>query len=155
MATQLADIKIALHTQSCEDVSNKIDRLNHSIDETSKALVDETKSSAGDKYETGREMIKQEIDKLEAQLILARRELQTLTQINPARVCTSADLGALVTVDGPISYFISISGHKLDTNEGPVLSISPMSPIGQAMLGCKTGDEFVFGEKSILIQSII
>ncbi len=155
MSLSLTDIKIAFHTKSCEDVNVKIDRLDHSIHEITKALLDETKSSAGDKYETGREMIKQEIDKLEAQLIIARKELQTLTQINPSRLCQSAELGALVTVTGPMSYFISISGHKIDTNEGAIVSIAPMSPIGQAMLGCKTGETFKFGGKPFLIQSII
>ena len=155
MSVSLSNIKVSFHKQSLEVVNDKIKHLTHSIGETSKALHDETKSSAGDKYETGREMIKQELDKLEAQLLHARRERQILVQIDPTKTRNRAELGSLVTVSGPINYFLSISGGKCETERGIIHSISPMSPIGQAMLGLKTGDTFTFAGKPVQIESVV
>ena len=48
-------------------LSEKIDNLERLIDET-RASNNETKSSMGDKYETSREMVQQEINNLQIQL---------------------------------------------------------------------------------------
>lgn len=50
-----------------DKVLEKIEYLDRLISET-RASSNDTKSSMGDKYETGREMLQQEINKLQTQL---------------------------------------------------------------------------------------
>ena len=56
------DIKNQLYQLCCNYVNKRIDEINVIIDEAVEAANNETKSSAGDKYEVGREMMQQEIE---------------------------------------------------------------------------------------------
>ena len=56
-------IKQELYKQCKNYVSNCIDTAQKAIDDAVESANDDTKSSAGDKYETGREMMQQEIDR--------------------------------------------------------------------------------------------
>ncbi len=101
----------------------------------------DTKSSAGDKHETARAMVDQELQQLNQQREKAQRnqsELQALTDAP----CEAAARGAAVETDR-IIYFISISFGKLPVDGAkPVYALSPVSPAAQAMLGKRAGEEF-------------
>ena len=62
-------------------LSEKTDYLEHLISET-RAANNETKSSMGDKYETSREMVQQEINNLQVQLNENLKSLNSLKLIN-------------------------------------------------------------------------
>ena len=62
-------------------LSEKTDYLEHLISETRDAN-NETKSSMGDKYETSREMVQQEINNLQVQLNENLKSLNSLKLIN-------------------------------------------------------------------------
>ena len=134
------------HLQAAK--SEAMSRLN-SLKE---ALESEAKSSAGDKHETARAMVDQELQQLNQQREKARRnqsELQALTDAP----CEVAARGAAVETDR-IIYFISISFGKLPV-EGvkPVYALSPVSPAAQAMLGKRAGDVFeINGVRHAILQ---
>ena len=101
----------------------------------------DTKSSAGDKHETARAMVDQELQQLNQQREKALRNQSELQQLTDAP-CDVAARGAAVETER-IIYFISISFGKLPL-EGvkPVYALSPVSPAAQAMLGKRVGEFF-------------
>jgi transcription elongation GreA/GreB family factor len=110
----------------------------------------DTKSSAGDKFETGREMMQKEMDKLSALVdntLNSLSKLDRLANLPPAAVITE---GSLVETDQE-TYFISIGYGKLDT----VYAISIESPLGIELKGKKVGDRVEMRGRIITIKSII
>ena len=59
----MPSIKQHLYTLCCEYVAQRIAEATQAIADTQEAVNNETKSTAGDKYETSREMMQQEINR--------------------------------------------------------------------------------------------
>ena len=62
------NIKHLLHQQCIAYVQKRLQEAEHAFRDAEQAANDDTKSSAGDKYETGREMMQQEKNRITAQL---------------------------------------------------------------------------------------
>lgn len=110
----------------------------------------DTKSSAGDKFETGREMMQREMDKLSA---LVDNTLNSIAKLDrladlPASVIISE--GSLVETDQE-TYFISIGYGKLDS----IYAISIESPLGVELKGKRVGDRIEMRGRNITIKSIL
>lgn len=110
----------------------------------------DTKSSAGDKFETGREMMQREMDKLSALVDNTLNSIAKLDRIadSPASVVISE--GSLVETDQE-TYFISIGYGKLDS----IYAISIESPLGLELKGKKVGDRIEMRGRIITIKSIV
>ncbi len=113
----------------------------------------EEKSSAGDKYETGRAMMHLEKEKLSNQLAETLKLKKVLHSFNPSTPTEVVDLGALVNTSMG-KFYVAISAGKIAINDESVFGISLGSPIGQALKGKHTGDEVVFNGKVITIESV-
>jgi transcription elongation GreA/GreB family factor len=134
-------------------LEKKIGVLKDSIEELKKSRNAETKSSMGDKYETGRSMVQMEIDQNQQQLDIQNRMLLTIRGIRADKNHVQAESGSLIQTDKAI-YFIAIaSGPQTFKNE-TIFCISPSSPIARAMLGKQKGDSFSFGNQEHQILSI-
>ncbi len=114
----------------------------------------ETKSSVGDKYETGRAMMQLEQQKGEVQLAKAITLKKTVEQINLEQNFDAARFGALVHTTNGI-FFLSIGMGKVKVAEEVILVISMSSPIGQLILGKRKGEQFIFQKREITILAII
>ena len=101
--------------ESCETYLNeRIDRISAALKDLEADLENETKSSAGDKYETGREMINLEWNKLSVQLQQFRRLNETLEMAKSRPVTGSIQLGSLVKTS-VANYFIAIPAGTGET----------------------------------------
>jgi len=100
-------VKIKLYERCLAFVEQRIASSQKAIEHAQQAANEETKSSAGDKYETGRAMMQLEIEKQSVQLGEAMKLKQTLTQINPEKTTDSIQSGSLVYTDQ--GNFISLS----------------------------------------------
>ena len=140
------------------DACRKIvdDRIRHAkeaMNAAQEAANEESKSSAGDKYNTGRALMQIETDRHARQLIEAQKLAGTLDLIQIERQYDQVDLGSLVeTVNG--NYFISISAGKIIIEDFSAFAISTASPIGQQLIGMKVGDQLSFNKKIININRI-
>lgn len=133
------------------DMSATLNRLQDDMDELHQSRQAETKSSAGDKHETGRAMVDQELGQLNQQREKVQRSLVELQRL-PIGTCDTAQIGAAVEVERMI-YFISVSSGKVQTSSSkPVYALSPISPAGQAMLGKCAGETFELnGVKQVIL----
>lgn len=118
------------------------------------SLQAETKSSAGDKYETAREMLKQELDKNAAQLAETIKQRQLLLSINTAIDNNIAQQGALVVTNRG-EFYISTGLGQVKIGNETFVAVSASSPIAKQMLGKTVNDKFVFNGTEYTIQSII
>jgi hypothetical protein len=149
----MSDIKEQLYQLCIAQVQARMDAAGHAITEAQQASNDDTKSSAGDKYETGREMMQQETNRNLAQLNEANKLLVALNQLNYKTIQDAADAGSLVMTDNG-NFFISISAGALVLNGENYFAISPASPIGVKLKGVKSGGSINLNGKNYQILSV-
>ncbi|ERJ57596.1 GreA/GreB family elongation factor [Sphingobacterium paucimobilis] len=136
-----------------EFVNNRIKEITLAIESADNSLKEDTKSSAGDKYETGREMIQQDLNRFQQQLALAEEDLKTLEWIRQAKPTTTVSLGSLIETNKDNVYFVAVSIGKLSAYPN-VYVISPRSPIGQLLLGKQLGENVEFNKQSFILEKI-
>lgn len=134
-------------------VNTKIEAIEASMADIAESMRNDTKSSAGDKFETGREMMQLELNKQQSQLNLQRRLKNDLAQIIPEQQCNSVDFGSLV-ISNKGNYFVSVAMGKISLDNTSYYALSLASPIGQALKGKQQGDIIQFNKQSIEILEI-
>ena len=135
-----------------QKVSEKILKLEQLIAET-RASNNDTKSSMGDKYETSREMLQQEINNLQIQLNEHLKSQKIHKNINPNshKIVT---LGSLVEAEKG-NFFIAVSLGEITFSQEKIFVISAESPLAKAMNGKKVGDVFLINNSSQTIINIL
>ena len=133
---------------------NKIELLQQSIAAAKESRDNETKSSVGDKYETGRAMVQMEIEKNQAQLNKTEAFKNDLKKINTNEQYEKIGFGSVVITSQGL-YFISIPFGKIETGGNSVICISLASPIGQILAGKSVGDRVNFQGKEIEIKEVL
>ena len=114
------------------------------------ALLSETKSSAGDKHETGRAMLQLEREKVGNQLREVQNVVETLSKVNGDIASKTVSLGSIVYTT-QANYFIAISAGQLTVDSDSFYAISPNTPMGQLLIGKTVGAEVSFNKTSIKI----
>ncbi|RZA01879.1 MAG: 3-oxoacyl-ACP synthase [Sphingobacteriaceae bacterium] len=147
-------LKEELYKQCLQYVQSRMDAAQQGIDEAQQASQDDTKSSAGDKYETSREMMQQETDRNMAQLNEANKLKVALNAINPTAIHTTIDTGSVVKTNNG-NFYLAISAGTLSVNGDSYFAISPASPIGLKLKGLKVGDRFDLNGKGYVIEGIL
>ena len=150
---KIIEIKKALYHACTDYIDQRIDSIQQSLLSAREAANDETKSSAGDKYETGRAMMQIEIDNQNGQLAEAQRLFAQLKNINPEKIHDVIQKGSLVKTNLG-NYFIAIGAGKIEVEGNDYFAIGMSSPIGQQLLGLKPGDSFEFNGKTFTIQEV-
>ncbi|APS38211.1 MULTISPECIES: transcription elongation factor [Salegentibacter] len=139
---------------ACEAyVDERIKRIEAAMAGLESDLENETKSSAGDKYETGREMINLEINKLAEQLQQFKNLRNTLNVAKSRTNNGSAQLGTAVKTN-MANYFIAIPADRIIVDGEEYFAIGANSPIAQLLLHKKAGEEITFNGKSAEILEV-
>jgi transcription elongation GreA/GreB family factor len=147
-------IKEALFSQCKSFVNNRLQTVEAVLSSNQKALQSETKSSAGDKHETGRAMLQLEMEKAGQQLSGIAQLKVVLSKIDVLKSSKNACLGSVI-ITAKVSYFLSISAGQLVVADKSYFAISVSSPIGKLLLGKQEKDMISFNGKSIVINEII
>jgi hypothetical protein len=148
------ELKKQLHQICLELILQRIENAEQALQSAREAAHEETKSSAGDKYETGRAMMQQEQQKHEMQLFEAIKMQHELAGIDPNRTCEKVEPGSLaVTNHG--TFFIAAGLGKIKSAEAEVYAISLASPVGKALNGKLAGETFMFQGKEYLISQVV
>jgi transcription elongation GreA/GreB family factor len=135
-------------------IEERIDSAKDAIEMAQQSANEETKSSAGDKYETGRAMAQLEIEKNRTQLTEAMKQKQVLDQLPPETDTTMVRLGSVVLTSSG-NYFIAIPAGKMEVDGITYYAVSSASPIGTMLMGLKKGASINFNKKEIVIEKII
>ena len=137
-----------------EKLKENKNNLSIQISDLIQSRDNETKSSAGDKYETGRAMAQLELDKLKKRLFNTEQMSYFLKKINPKKKEEKAAPGALIETNHGC-FFISIALGKIETKKNSIIYlISPSSPLSKTMTNLKKGDSFSFQKRNYFINDI-
>ena len=147
-------LKQELHSFCTTFATERIERIQSQIKEVQNALTSETKSSAGDKHETGRAMLQLEREKLGQQLGDAEKMMQLLHTVDILSKKPTACLGSLVKTKGA-NYFLAISAGEYKADPDTYYCISLNTPIGIMLLGKSVGNTIRFNNNEMEILEII
>ncbi len=132
-------------------LAEKIQKFEKLIDDT-RASNNDTKSSMGDKYETGREMLQQEINNLQRQLNETLNQQALLQKVN-ADSSEKVQSGALIETDRGLFYIAASVGEVIVDNR-KVMTVSAESPLAKAMAGLTGGQKFSLNNTPQAIKQI-
>ncbi|WP_289060436.1 3-oxoacyl-ACP synthase [uncultured Zobellia sp.] len=145
--------KEQLHQFCTTFVIERVARIQKNIEDIQTSLSSETKSSAGDKHETGRAMLQLEREKLGQQLAEAEKMKQTLSKVPKEASKTVVGLGSWV-VTSKADYYLAISAGEFKSEGKSVYCISAATPIAQLLFGKEQGASTTFNGQEIRIIEI-
>lgn len=149
----MKELKVIVQSELIKALELRINDLKSSLDDLKEAGESETKSSAGDKYETGREMIKQEREKYQQVLQDYEKQLEIVKNFKSDKVFDKAAPGSLVVTDKMI-FYISVPYGKLKAGDKDIFAISPNAPVAQLLLEKTAGDSYSLNGHAVAIKSI-
>ena len=147
------ELKQQLYGQCGDFVEERVSTIQKQIKEIQESLNSETKSSAGDKHETGRAMLHLEREKAGHQLAEVEKLKEALTKIDVSNSSGIIGLGSVVFTT-KANYFLAISAGQLKVNSELFFAISPNTPIGLLLMGKAVGDEVVFREQKFVVEKL-
>lgn len=147
-------LKQHLYDLCLQEANARIESIQNAIRSTQSDAGEETKSSAGDKYETGRAMMHLEVEKLSAQLNDALKARKILEQLDPDKVTSRVQAGSIVLTSHG-NFFMAVSAGPFNVEGRDFFCISPGSPIGSTLLGKEAGERFQFRNKESVIQQVL
>lgn len=144
-STAVSQAKTILHKRILE--------FEKAIKNSQDSANQESKSSAGDKYETSRAMAQNDKAMFDVQLMAANTELSMLNSINFDQQFNQCRLGALIkTSIGEFLLAVSLGRIVIDGEQ--LMVISQESPIGKLLFGKNLGEKVSFNNKEIEILKI-
>ncbi len=148
------ELRKALFDLCCAYADARIHVAKEAMQQAQQAANTEEKSSAGDKYETGRAMAHLEKEKAAAQLVEANKLKEALHKINPEITTPKTSLGSVIITDKG-NYYLAISAGKLHAQNKEFLALSPASPLGAQLINRAAGDKVMFQGRTLSIISVL
>ena len=130
----------------------KIKFLNDALQDATDAGNNETKSTAGDKHETGRAMMQLEQEKLGNQLVDLESQKNDFDKIDFSISHAAIANGSLVETNKGF-FFIASAIGKLEVDQATVFAISKKSPLALILIGLKSNDTVDFNGMKYLIKN--
>lgn len=147
-------MKQSLYQLCLNFIEQRIKTATEALQQAQEASNDDTKSSAGDKFETGREMAQQDINRNKQLLADAQQQkviLQSLADVGKSATVRSGSL--VITNQG--DFYISISVGQLQLEGKTYFAISAASPIGKLLIGKAVGEQFDFNGKMYSVIEVL
>lgn len=134
-------------------IDKRIANATEALQQAQEASNDDTKSSAGDKFETGREMAQQDINRNKQLLADAQQQKAVLLALADVSETEKVRSGCLV-ITSQGNFYISISAGQMQVAGKAFFAISAASPIGKLLIGKAVGEKFDFNGKVYLVEEI-
>lgn len=123
--------------------------------ELSASLGSETKSSAGDKHETGRAMVQLEMEQAGQRVARCESMKAELSRLNPEQAREIAGPGAVVVTDRAVLFIgPALGGFEVD-GVGKAHAISPEAPMALALRGARSGETVDFRGQTIRVLHVV
>ena len=136
-------IKEQLYNLCLVFIEQRLITVNKTILDIQNSLQSETKSSAGDKHETGRAMLQLEREKAGHQLAEIEKQKQILHKVNVESKHQIVALGSVIKTT-QANYFIAVSAGEIVIDKTTYYAISAATPIAQLLLSKGVGEAIVF-----------
>jgi transcription elongation GreA/GreB family factor len=147
-------LKEKLHKQCQDALNQRLEAIKSTISDIQNSLQSETKSTAGDKHETGRAMLQLEREKAGNQLAEIQKQIEILHKINPEMSYSKVALGSLVKTTVS-NYFIGVSVGEITIENETFYAISLSTPIGKLLVSKGVGDNIQFRMQKFTITDIL
>ena len=147
------NIKEELYKSCLEFINNRLLTVTTTISDIQNSLQSETKSSAGDKHETGRAMLQLEREKAGNQLAEIEKQKEILQNINTESKHQRVAFGSVVFTS-KANYFIAISAGEISLKDCKIYAISVATPMAQLLLSKMVGDTIQFRDDVFTITKI-
>ena len=147
-------LKHRLLAECKRHVDARIATAKQSMNDAQESANEESKSSVGDKYETGRAMMQIERDKAATQLQETLKLKHILDQIAIDANSEKVIAGSLVVTDSK-KIFISIGLGRLTLDGEEFLVVGAGSPLGKALMGLRVDDQVVFNNERLTILQVV
>ena len=125
------------------EIEQREKRIQSAFDDLNSAILNDSKSTAGDKHETGRAMIHLEQEKLSKQLNQTKLLKETLAQIEPKQKHSKIQFGSLVETNKGF-FFLSVGLGKIKVGNDVVFCLTATTPLGEILLNKGEGAEITF-----------
>lgn len=145
--------KQKIHSYYLEVVNHKIARLHLLLQELRESASGETKSTAGDKHETGLAMIQIEQANVQGQLKEINDQKTLLMTINPSITSNIVSTGSVILTNRGY-LFISAALGKATVDGKSVIALSQHSPLGKLLMGLSKGERITMKEIEYLIELV-
>lgn len=113
--SEMLEVKKTLYEKAYQRVSDKLECNRTVLQDLKESAGSETKSSAGDKHETGRAMVHLEQEKMLKQQANNQSIQRVLDKIDPNLSLTTVALGSLVITD-KVRFLVSAALGKTHFN---------------------------------------
>ena len=150
----LKTIKQVLFQRCAIFIEDRIDSAQKAIKAAQESANQDSKSSMGDKYETGRAMAQLEIEKNTIQLSEAIKLKKQLETIPKEQYGNKIKNGSLILSNNG-NYFLAISAGKIEIDNVTYFALSTASPLGAKMLNLEEGNSFDFGGKQFVLETVV
>jgi hypothetical protein len=119
------------------------------------SILEEEKNSAGDKYETGRETMTQDLNTIEGQIKQGKFDLDELYRLQTIKdTPSSVQEGTLLKL-GADWFLIAVSVGQVKVGDSKVFLMSKNSPLGELLIGKKKMDQVNFRGKVQQIEELV
>lgn len=150
---QKIDFKIELKKRCVEILEQRINASYNSMQNAQAAANEEEKSSAGDKYETGRAMSHLEKDMHARQLATNKSAMASLMSINCEHVYNNVAPGCFVKCTDT-SFFIAAGLGKIIVDQETIFLLSYHAPLARNLCNKKIGDTISFNGRELIIEEL-
>jgi len=137
-----------------EIIETKIQLFQKTLKELREIGSNETKSTAGDKYETALAMLHIEQENVSRQLNEVLKQKALFSQVNPNVSALKIINGSLIKTNKGY-FFMGVALGKTTVDGITVMALSPLSPLGQKLIELKENDFAEVNGTRFIIENIV
>ena len=134
------------------DFEKKLENLMTQMNDLEDSRNSESKSTAGNKHEVGRAIAQNELDNLKKRFEELKGNLAKLSRLDISK-SEEVRSGSLVKTRSA-TFFVGLGIGKFTFEGKPIFIVSPVSPIGEILLGKKVGESFHFNSDVVKILGV-
>lgn len=134
-------------------IENQINHVQSVIDSAKESAQNESKSSAGDKHETGKSLMQLEQENNAMLLDNMLKQKPAIKVLENFTVSEEVKMGSIVEANNGV-YYIGIGIGLVKIEGKDYFVISPTAPVGKLLLGKVKGDEVSFNGRKIQILEV-
>jgi len=148
------ELKSAVYQTAITQLKQKAALLAEERKNIIESILEEEKNSAGDKYETSRETMTQDLNSLEKQIKQSSLDMEELYRLQTIKdTPPTVQEGALVQL-GSEWFLLAVSVGQVKVGDKSVFLLSKNSPLGELLVGKKKGEVVQFRGKPQSITEI-